>query len=120
MGTPYCHKHATIESRAHRPIGGGTLATCVVTALAAVWCLINASNLTGLDCRAITFSWTGILSGPFTCVPQEGEMANTGMAWLAAPGGIALGSMLTIIGFIFFMISASIVFVLWNRNRRSA
>ena len=118
MGTPYCHKHATIESRARHGVHGGTLATALITAVLAVWFLYNASTLTGLDCRAVAFNWRGIITGAFECIPQEGPVSQVGMAWLAAPLGVALGSALTIVGFALFMISASIFLVLWNRNRR--
>lgn len=120
MGTPYCHKHSSMESRAHAGVHGGTLATGIVTALLAVWFLFNASTLTDLDCKEVSFHWSGIITGAFDCVPQEGPVSQVGMSWLAAPLGVALGSALTIVGFAFFMISASIFLVLWNRNRRVA
>jgi len=118
MGTAYCQNHVTLESRTQTSIHGGTAATGLITAILAVWCLYNASTLTGLECRAVAFNGSGIITGAFDCVPQIGPTSDIGFAWLAAPLGLALGSMLTIIGFALFMISAGILFVLWNRNRR--
>lgn len=118
MGTPYCHKHATIESRTHPPVHLGALFTGIIASLLAVWCLYNSSLLADKTCKAVDFDWGGIITGAFVCVPPTGAFTDIGSSWLAAPGGVALSSALSFIGFSLFMTAAAIFIVLWNRSRR--
>ena len=115
-GTGYCAKHASLQSRASAH-GERTWLWIPATAIPAWWCLNNASQLLGVSCKRISFTWRTIATSAFRC--ENGDFApSTGYSWLSAPSGTALGTALSIVGFMLGMSAVAVSIVLWNRAKR--
>jgi len=118
IGTAYCAKHTTIESRAGIRSVKVTWMWVAMTGIPAVWCLYYAQLLLGATCENVTFNWGSALTSAFTCTAED--PSSGGFSWLSAPGGTTLGAALAIGGFGLAMIAVFASVALWQRYRGTA
>ena len=118
-GTPYCHNHMTIESRTGHGVSAGVLASVLALSLLALWCLNNAATLNGRDCKQMLFEWGTVFTSPFVCDTAEGPLAPTGISWLAAPAGMPLANVLTVVGWTLLAGAAVLVYSALRGARRA-
>lgn len=116
MGTGYCAEHATVESRAAIPEARRIWLWVVVTALPAIWCLVNANVLRGATCSQVEFAWNRILNGAFACLPESTPSSSL-FALFSAPGAEAVTDGLTIGGYGFALLSIVASIAFWKRDR---
>lgn len=115
MGTGYCAEHATVESRAALPETRRIWVWVIITALPAIWCLVNANALRGVTCTQVEFSWSTPLHQAFVCLPESTPSSSL-FALFSAPGAAAVTSGLTLGGYGFALLSIVASVAFWKRD----
>ena len=117
LGTAYCHKHATIESRTHVSSGRAYWVFGALVAALSMWCIVNAFAISGLECSQVNFAADRLFTGAFVCVPEDSTLVQPGLGLFSSHASLNTSIVLALAGMALAAIAAMLLYA-GTRNDR--